>query len=483
MAIDTKNIHEELLKNKQIANGGLPEELQEKLHNQFVPKESLDKLKQELDVDKRDIRIFDPHYVIVSVGKGDDKTVMTLQKLYDDYSPDIPSYRVVEIQPIQENIILLLKHHNFYLKHNVFTDMPEVYKNNSYVGTLEKYFVDILDKCTKQGFKIAQYRLEPALVSIAQRNKYNPVKDFIMDCYCRYKDDTHDHIGDLLNTLGSTINETDKRLYVTKFLVQMATMGLCEDIDKTAAQFVLVLQSKQGLGKTSWFRSLIPDELNKHTNYFLEGRAMDLNNKDHVLEQARSWLVEMGEIAATFKKSDQEIIKAYITAAFDRIRPPYGKIAIDKKRRMVLCGTTNDIEFLRDPTGDRRFMVIPCNRIDFKHKVDLVGLWAQVYRLMLEDYKYYLSHDEINRVLNNNAEYRVKSDLHIALEELFILDPEEWVGLEDFSSSQILECMRDKGLLFTVKATPKSITQTLELAGMKHRKHNNKKIFSLVRNL
>jgi len=295
----------------------LPDDSGQLVNSEAISKSALADMSSEvvpkIGTDRQDINIFDPNYVHVSVGSGGYKNIMTLKDFKSSYSPRMHSYQLVEILPVQENVVRLLKHYRLTLKYNVFTDMPDVYQSNGYAGTLDKLFVDILDKCTKQRFRISSQRLEQSLLSIAYHNQYNPIKDYIVNCYSTYKLDDHDYIGDLMDTLGTTLDEESKRLYLTKFLVQMATIGLCEDTDQIAAQFALVLQSKQGLGKTSWFKSLIPSSLNQHNNYFLESRIMDLNNKDHILEQNCSWLVEMGELPATLRKSDVEAIKAYIT--------------------------------------------------------------------------------------------------------------------------------------------------------------------------
>ena len=67
-----------------------------------------------------------------------------------------------------------------------------------------------------------------------------------------------------------------------------------------AAQGILVLQGAQNIGKTTWLKKLVkggPD-------VFLEGAVLQPDNKDSVLRVISHWIVELGELDATFRKAD-----------------------------------------------------------------------------------------------------------------------------------------------------------------------------------
>ena len=70
-------------------------------------------------------------------------------------------------------------------------------------------------------------------------------------------------------------------------------------------------------------------------------------------------LIELGEISSTFRKSDQEVMKNFITTRVDQIRLPYSARIQTFPRKFVLCASTNDEQFLLDPTGNRRYFVVP----------------------------------------------------------------------------------------------------------------------------
>jgi predicted P-loop ATPase len=95
------------------------------------------------------------------------------------------------------------------------------------------------------------------------------------------------------------------------------------------------------------------------------------------------WAVDLGELEAL--KTSVLTVKNFVSLQRDRYKPPYGKHYIWRPRRMVFVGDTNEDEFLRDPTGARRFWPFECYGVD----IDLLArnrdqLWAEAVRA-LED--------------------------------------------------------------------------------------------------
>ena len=61
---------------------------------------------------------------------------------------------------------------------------------------------------------------------------------------------------------------------------------------------------------------------------------------------------------AGMRKAEAETIKLYISKQVDRFRPAYGRRLQEFPRQCVFIGTTNETQFLRDTTGNRRFWVV-----------------------------------------------------------------------------------------------------------------------------
>lgn len=137
---------------------------------------------------------------------------------------------------------------------------------------------------------------------------------------------------------------------------------------------VLIFQGEQSIGKTSWFKKLLPNPVNE---YFLEGATLAPTNKDSISRVTSHGIVELGEADSTMKK-DIAALKAFLTSNKDVFRPPYGRVDNKLPRHTVFCASVNDNEYLVDPTGNSRFWTIPVLSLDYKHEIDMQQFWAQI---------------------------------------------------------------------------------------------------------
>jgi predicted P-loop ATPase len=89
------------------------------------------------------------------------------------------------------------------------------------------------------------------------------------------------------------------------------------------------------------------------------------------------WIYELGELQG-LNKSEISKVKAFASRQTDRARPAYGRFREDRDRRGIFIGTTNESEYLRDPTGNRRFLPVLTGKIDLDAlQRDRDQLWAE----------------------------------------------------------------------------------------------------------
>lgn len=113
-----------------------------------------------------------------------------------------------------------------------------------------------------------------------------------------------------------------------------------------------------------------------------------------------AWLVEIAELSG-LKKAEVETIKHYITKCEDSFRPAYGRTIETYKRQCVFFGTTNSKDFLRDPTGNRRFLPVDV-RPEFVTKnvaeelteAEVDQIWAEAYVLYKAGEPLYMTGEE-----------------------------------------------------------------------------------------
>jgi predicted P-loop ATPase len=131
----------------------------------------------------------------------------------------------------------------------------------------------------------------------------------------------------------------------------------------------LILEGPQGLKKSTALRVL-------GEPWFTDDIA-DIGSKDAQLQIRGAWIIEWSDLDA-MSRVDISKVKAFMSRAIDRFRPPYGHRLVELPRESVFAGTTNSDSYLRDVTGARRFWPVRCGVIDIDSlKQDRDQLWAE----------------------------------------------------------------------------------------------------------
>ena len=147
---------------------------------------------------------------------------------------------------------------------------------------------------------------------------------------------------------------------------------------------MLVLEGGQGAGKSSAARILAGFE------YFSDNLPA-MGTKDASDHVRGKWIIEVGELSA-MQKSEIELTKAFISRQEEKFRPAYNRKEITYKRRCVFIGTTNQDNYLRDETGNRRFWPVRVSKIDLAAlQRDRDLLWAKAVYWYDAGVKWYLS--------------------------------------------------------------------------------------------
>lgn len=301
----------------------------------------------------------------------------------------------------------------------------QLYSESNLINALPLLILDECKACDVSDTKGGLNLIKSYLFNIADMNRYNPIHD-MMDEHKNNNPENLERIYKILNLQASF-----DKLLVKKWLIQTVAFAFATYDNQVSTEGMLILQGKQGLAKTSFFRVIAGNPL-----WFNEGVCIDVSNKDSLIKAVSAWISELGEIDSTFKK-DQSALKAFITSPLDRIRLPYAAAISDMPRTTSLCGTVNPDKFLKDDTGNRRYWVIHVDNIDKKQlfgmsKEDVFNLWGYVYSLYLEDKQGYLLNDvEREMVEARNLDYMVErkfeAEIRYILDFTKPVDRWEWV--------------------------------------------------------
>lgn len=289
---------------------------------------------------------------------------------------------------------------------------------------------EIVSLCARNGMpsgSCAEY-----VKLIAMSNRYNPASEFIT----AKPWDGVSRIYDLCDTLETA--EGFDRSLVLMMVRRWLISAVAAAMQPTGfySKGVLVLQGEQSLGKTAWFRSLVPPTLRELIKV---GATIDPANKDSVSSAIGRWMVELGELDATFRKSDIARLKSFISQDRDEIRRPYDRLESTYQRRTVFFASVNPKHFLADDTGNVRWWTIPVTRINYEHDIDMQQIWAEVAQLYREGERWWMNADEEAMLEQVNKEHEAIDPV-----EEMILMRYEWgcdrpAAYTDRTATQVLQ--------------------------------------------
>lgn len=224
--------------------------------------------------------------------------------------------------------------------------------------------------------------LANCITVVAQDNSYHPVRQFFETLKWDGVPRAARWVRDYLRASG------DERYLAAigqRFLVSAIARILKPGCQ---ADHVLVLEGPQGIFKSSTARTLA-----MRPEWFA-GSLPDIHSKDAALQLLGRWIIEISELRA-IRNSQVEAVKNFITETRDTFRPPYGRRAAQFPRQCVFIATTNETEYLKDRTGNRRYWPVKCGRIDIEAiERDREQLWAEALELYRAGTAWHLSPEE-----------------------------------------------------------------------------------------
>ena len=184
----------------------------------------------------------------------------------------------------------------------------------------------------------------------------------------------------------------------------------------TGNALVPLLIGRQGCGKSSFCRILLPREQREYYN----DRINFKNDQDLNLGLTSFALINLDEFDKITQR--QQVVLKYLVSTSDvKYRPPYGTAYSSHRRYASFIGTTNELMPLTDPTGSRRFICVSVDgNIDFDTPVEYGQLYAQLkYEVEQQRERYFLTKDEEDDLMHHNVRYQRASGLGEMILSLF----------------------------------------------------------------
>ncbi|MGD9276539.1 MAG: VapE family protein [Candidatus Pacearchaeota archaeon] len=274
------------------------------------------------------------------------------------------------------------------------------------------------DELQKQTFSKTNYDiLCRKLKNLGKENSINPIKDYILKSYDKFKNKINYNKLEL-DKLFKTIKgrKEDEKINYMLFKTYMLSRISCQFNPDFACQGALTFTGKQGAGKTTWCENLTPPELR---NYHVSESRYIPGDRDNKMKNIRAWSVEFAEVGRTLKEVDAT--KAFITTKTDTYRDWYESKSEKHKRRTVYTATVDKDEFLVDDV-DRRWW--PIKIIDYFGRLNNLNyelLYAELYQMYLENPKncHELGKEGLKILNKHNKEFRKKDYVESLLMNTF----------------------------------------------------------------
>ena len=251
----------------------------------------------------------------------------------------------------------------------------------------------------EQRIRIGKERANDAVTAYAHRNKFDPIADLLLNQLPPW--DGRDRIAELaahiIHSMPTLPNGADPvETFLRKWLVGAVARALVGE-----QNFVIILIGSQGIGKSQLARWLAPKP-----DLFSDA-PIDPDSRESVVLAGRVLVHELAELGSTTRRKDVDALKRFLSASTTDVRLPYARTSTCIRHRASYLATANDAEhLLRDSTGNRRFVALRIDSIDWAYaQIDKQQLWAQAVALYRAGWDYHLTDQEKEYQTQTNAKH------------------------------------------------------------------------------
>jgi predicted P-loop ATPase len=221
----------------------------------------------------------------------------------------------------------------------------------------------------RYAFDPGSANVRDAVSTVAYDNRQHPFRDWL---------DTIEQEWDgieRLDTMLTTYFGAPDTPYV-RALSRIMLVAACRRVRKPGCEFQLfiVLEGPQGLGKSKALKVLVGIE------YFSDNNILGVRDSKHQMEMMEGVVIfELAELQGLTNSPGRiESVKAFASRQVDSARMAYGHLPDRRPRACIFIGTVNDLQYLHDRTGNRRFGPVVTTIIDLAAlEKDRDQLWAE----------------------------------------------------------------------------------------------------------
>lgn len=221
-------------------------------------------------------------------------------------------------------------------------------------------------------------KLDHALMIVSAQNKINDVRHYLQELKWDGKPRVDTLLSDYLGADDTPYTRAVMRKSLCAAVARAVVGGVKYD-------YMPIFTGPQGIGKSTFLAILGKQWFSDSLTTFEGKEAAELIQG--------TWINEVGELSA-FTKQETQVIKQFLSKTEDIYRAAYGRRTDKYPRRCVFFGTSNDSEFLKDMTGNRRFWPVDVG-VNLAKRSVWKELPQEVDQIWAEAYAYWAAGEEL----------------------------------------------------------------------------------------
>ena len=300
--------------------------------------------------------------------------------------------------------------------------------------------------------------------------EYNPLWEYL-DSLPAWDGET-DYIDQLASSVHVTgcTQEMHNRFF-KKWMVAMVAAWLDDGVTNHE---ILTYIGEQGKYKTSFMTHLLPPALDK---YFAIKHFNHSMSKDDRLALTELALIDLEELD-NLRPEAVNLLKAVTTDPAINLRPVWERYALRRQHIASFCGTGNNPRFLTDLSGNRRWLAFMVNSIDspWERITDYDGLYAQVYALWKQGFRYWFDDEENAELQRHNRQFE-EPNIEEELILTYLRQPYGEEMGEFLTATRIIELV---GMYVKCQLSPKRVAYAMNRLGYRQRRVGGVRGYNVV---